>query len=63
MLCPYHNTRKNNRRVHLADYPTEIADGGEMMVDTVGELIDLAWAYEQAMQMYGRAYAVRYGVN
>ena len=29
------------------------------MVDTIGELINLAWAYERAMQMYGRAFAVR----
>ncbi len=62
-LCPYHNTRKNNRRVHLADYRTEIADAGEMMVSTMGELINLAEAHHEAMQMYGRAYAVRYGVG
>ena len=59
-LCPYHNTRKNNRRVHLADYRTEIADAGEMMVNTTTELIDLAEAHHEAMQMYGRAYAARY---
>ena len=59
-LCPYHNTRKNNRRVHLADYRTEIADAGEMMVNTTSELIDLAEAHHEAMQMYGRAYAARY---
>ena len=59
VLCPYHNTRKNNRRVQIAYYRTEIADAGEKMVDTIGELINLAWAYERAMQMYGRAFAVR----
>ena len=59
-LCPYHNTRKNNRRVHLADYRTEIADAGEMMVNTTSELITLAEAHHEAMQMYGRAYAARY---
>ena len=62
-LCPYHNTRKNNRRVHLADYRTEIADAGEMMVNTTSELITLAEAHHEAMQMYGRAYAARYGVG
>ncbi len=51
-LCRYHNTRKNNRRVHLEDYRAEIADAGEMMVNTTGELIDLAWAYEQALGFY-----------
>ena len=62
-LCPYHNTRKNNRRVHLADYRTEIADAGEMMVSTTSELINLAEAHHAAMQLYGRAYAARYGVG
>ena len=42
-LCPHHNIRKNNRRVHLEDYRAEIADACEMLVDTTGELIDLAW--------------------
>lgn len=62
-LCPYHNTRKNNRRVHLADYRTEIADQGEMMVNTTNELINLAEAHHKAMQMYGQAYAARLGVS
>ena len=31
-----------NRRVHLADYRQEIADAGEMLVDSVGDLINLA---------------------
>ena len=59
-LCPYHNTRKNNRRVHLADYRAEIADAGEMMVNTTSELIDLAQAQHESMQIYGRAYAEQY---
>ena len=62
-LCPHHNTRKNNRRVHLADYRTEIADAGEMMVNTTSELINLAEAHHKAMQMYGQAYAARYGTG
>ena len=62
-LCPYHNTRKNNRRVHLADYRTEIADAGEMMVNTTSELINLAEAHHEAMQIFGRAYAARYGAG
>ena len=61
-LCPDHNIRKNNRRVHLEDYRAEIADAGEMLVDTTGELIDLAWAYEQALGFYTqRAAAALYG--
>ena len=51
-LCPHHNIRKNNRRVHLEDYRAEIADAGEMLVDKTGELIDLAWAYDQALEHY-----------
>ena len=63
-LCPDHNIRKNNRRVHLEDYRAEIADAGEMLVDTTGELIDLAWAYEQALGYYAaKAAGVVYGGN
>ena len=59
MLCQYHNTCKNNRRVDLADYRTEIAYAGEMMVNTTSELISLTEAHHEAMQMYLRVYAVR----
>ena len=62
-LCPFLDTRKNNRSGHLADYRTEIADAGEMMVNTTSELINFAEAHHEAMQMYGRAYAARYGVG
>ena len=61
-LCQTHNMRKRDRRVHLADYRMEIADAGEMMVNTTSELINLAEAHHAAMRMYGRAYAARYGV-
>ena len=60
-LCPHHNIRKNNRRVHLEDYRAEIADAGEMLVDTTSELIDLAWAYDQALQYYTLKTAAHYG--
>ena len=56
-LCPFHNTRKGNRRVHLADYREEIAHAGEMMVDTMDELIDLSYALHEALQIYARAYS------
>ena len=62
-LCQPHNLRKRERRVHLADYRAEIADAGEMMVNTTSELIDLAEAHHKAMQMYGQAYAARHGVG
>ena len=51
-LCPHHNIKKNKRRVHLADYRQEIADAGEMMVDNVADLVNLAWAEQQAMDYY-----------
>ena len=56
-MCPYHNLRKNNRRVALAEYRQEIAHAGELMVDTINDLINLDWAQAQAMQIYGQAYA------
>ena len=54
-MCPHHNIRKNNRRVHLAEYRQEIADAGELMVDHIGELIDLTWAGDQALEIYALA--------
>ncbi len=41
-LCPYHNTRKGNQWIHLADYRQQIAHAGEMMVDSVNDLPNLA---------------------
>ena len=54
-MCPHHNIRKNNRRVHLAEYRQEIADAGELMVDHAGELIDLDRAVEWALEIYTQA--------
>ena len=51
-LCPHHNIRKNKRRIHLAGYRQEIADAGEMMVDSVDNLINLASAEQQALDIY-----------
>ena len=51
-LCPHHNIRKGNKRIHLEDYRELIAHAGELMVDRVGELIDLAWAYEEALKIH-----------
>ncbi len=53
-LCPYHNIRKRNRRIHLDDYRKEISDSGEMMVNSANELINLAYAQHEAMLIYGR---------
>lgn len=51
-LCPHHNIRKGDKRIHLRDYREEIAHAGEMMVSRADELVDLAWAYEQALDLY-----------
>ena len=58
-MCPAHNTRKGNRRVHLDDYRKEIADAGEMMVNTTSDLINLAYAHQEALGMYAQAYAAK----
>ena len=51
-MCPAHNIRKNKRRIHLSEYRDEIADTGEMMVDSMTDLINLAWAEQQALDLY-----------
>ena len=56
-LCPYHNTKKGNRRIHLAEYRIEIAVNGEMMVP-INELIDLDEAYHKALALHVAAAAV-----
>lgn len=40
----------------------EIADAGELVVDTASELISLAEANCEAMQIFERAYVARYEV-
>ena len=51
-LCPTHNIRKGNQRIHLADYRVQIADAGEMLVDRIGDLVDLAEMEEKAHQYH-----------
>ena len=51
-LCPTHNIRKGNQRIHLADYRVQIADAGEMLVDTMGALVDLAEMEERAHRFH-----------
>lgn len=53
-LCPHHNTSKGDKRIHLADYREQIAHAGEMLVSP-SDLIDLAWAYEKALEIYADA--------
>lgn len=51
-MCPDHNIRKSNRRSALAEYREEIADAGDMLVNTVSELIDLDYALHHANRLY-----------
>ncbi len=48
-LCPHHNIRKSNRPVALREYRMEISEAGEMLAD---KLVDLPWAYQQALDRY-----------
>ena len=51
-MCQRHNIRKKDRWVHLREYRQEIADEGEMMVNTTDDLIDLSWAFDRALELY-----------
>ena len=51
-MRPNHNLRKNKRRIHLAEYQEQIADTGEMMVDSTADVIDLAPAEQKALDIY-----------
>ncbi len=62
-MCPYHNIRKSNRRIGLAEYRQEIADAGEMMVNSVSDLINLDRALAEANRVYGHAYAKKYPIG
>lgn len=49
---PRRNIIENDRRIHMRDYRKEIADDGEMLVNTTDELIDLSMAYEPALDRF-----------
>ena len=51
-MCPRHNIRKKDRYVHLREYRQEIADAGEMMVNTTDDLINLSWAADAALERH-----------
>ena len=53
-LCPHHNTAKNAERIHLEDLRDRIEKAGEMMVGR-SELVDLAYAYQEALDYYARS--------
>ncbi len=53
-LCPTHNIRKSNRQISLDEYRQEIADAGEMLVATTADLVNLAEAYQKALDRYAQ---------
>lgn len=54
-LCPSHNLRKGARPIGLREYREEIAAAGELLVDSVEDLISLSDAYQQALDYYSDA--------
>ena len=51
-LCPYHNIKKSNHRMHLAEYREKIQEDDEMMVNDTSELIDLDYAFHRTLNIY-----------
>ena len=51
-MCPHHNIRKGNQRIHLSEYREQIALAGEMMVEKTSDLIHLAYAEHEALNIY-----------
>ena len=51
-LCPYHNIKKSNHRMHLAEYRERIRQDDEMMVNDTSELINLDYAFHRTLNIY-----------
>ena len=51
-LCPYHNIKKSNHRLHLDDYREKIQQDDEMMVNDTSELINLDYAFHRTLNIY-----------
>ena len=49
-LCPHHNSMKSDRRILLDDLRQQIKKQGELLVPSVDDLVDLAWARDQAIE-------------
>ena len=56
-LCPTHNLRKGARPIGLREYREEIAAAGELLVDSLDDLIPLPEAYQRALDYYSEARA------
>ena len=53
-MCPTHNIRKGKRRILLDEYRKEIAIAGELMVDSIEDLISLPEALQKSLDEYTR---------
>ena len=51
-LCPYHNIKKSNHRLHLAEYREKIEQDGDLMVYHTSDLIDLNYTAHQTLNIY-----------
>lgn len=58
-LCPSHNLRKKDRRLHLEELRDEIIMAGELQVKSRDDLVNLAEARERALVVYAEAYKER----
>ena len=56
-LCPTHNLRKGARPIGLREYREELAAAGELLVDSIDDLIPLPQAYQRALDYYSEARA------
>ena len=56
-LCPTHNLRKGARPIGLREYREELATAGELLVDSIDDLIPLSQAYQRALDYYSEARA------
>ena len=54
-LCPTHNLRKGARPIGLREYREELAVAGELLVDSIDDLIPLSEAYQRALDYYSEA--------
>ena len=59
-MCPSHNSRKGTRRIHLDDYRKEIAEAGELMVETMGDLVQLPEIRREVELIHTRALNAKY---
>ena len=54
-MCPSHNIRKSNRMIYLREYRREIEEAGELCVERIDDLVDLAAAEQFALDEYAAA--------